>query len=146
MCFCHLEWRGGKLRKPRAAITFPVQISRSLITFHVSRSRFNFTFTVHVSSLPSGASFHTFAILFASRDAGTTCAPPSIPYASKTWLHGQATARTGERIMYKARLGHNDEISIYLSKAHNIRIRYRPTQGELRPRLQRTISTGPCEG
>ena len=88
------------LRKPRAAITFPVQISRSLVTFHVSRSTFTFTFAVHVSSLPSGASFHTFAILFASRDAGNTCAPPSIPHASKIWLHGQATARMGERIMH----------------------------------------------
>ena len=88
-----------------------VSCSDFTFTDHSSRFAFMFafTFTVHISSSPSGSS---------SRDAGTTCAPPSIPRASETWLHGQATART-RKTQCALCTSWTQEILMYLTKAHN---------------------------
>ena len=52
------------VRKPRAAITFHVQISRSLIRFHASRSRFTFTFQVHIHVSGSLFTIHIWILAF----------------------------------------------------------------------------------
>ena len=83
--------------------TLTDHFSRFALKFHlhVHNSRFKFTLGFIVRDSLSARS---------SRDAGTTCAPPSIPHASEAWLHGQATARMDERerlIVHYARFGHN---------------------------------------
>ena len=52
------------VRKPRAAITFHVQISRSLVTFHASRSRFTFKFQAHIHVSNSLFTIHTWIFSF----------------------------------------------------------------------------------